>query len=105
MGSIRRNLQAQPKIIKKLSKYKINQSKQKKFKKKVFLVPQKGKGAKNLYESYPTEFTGSTQNPKKNIRTNQLIRTKIFQKKVCLVPYKEKEPKICMGFCNVDPKS
>jgi hypothetical protein len=27
------------------------------------------KGAKNLYGSYPTEFAGSTQNPKKIIGT------------------------------------
>jgi hypothetical protein len=33
------------------------------------------------------EFVGSTLNPKKNIGTsNQPIRTKIFPKKVCLVP-------------------
>jgi hypothetical protein len=44
-------------------------------------------GAKNSYGSYPTEFAGSTQNPKKNIETsNQPIKTKNFPKKVCLVP-------------------
>jgi hypothetical protein len=38
--------------------------------------------AKNLHGSYPTEFAGSTQNPKKIIGTsNQPIRTKIFPKK------------------------
>jgi hypothetical protein len=31
------------------------------------LVPQKCKGAKYSYGGYPTEFAGSTQNPKKNI--------------------------------------
>jgi hypothetical protein len=54
---------------------------------KVCLVLQKCKGAKNLYGGYPTKFAGSTQNPKKFIRTPNLpIRTKIFPKKVCLVP-------------------
>jgi hypothetical protein len=34
-----------------------------------------------------TEFAGSTQNPKKIMRTsNQPIRTKFFPKKLCLVP-------------------
>jgi hypothetical protein len=37
------------------------------------------------------EFAGSTQNPKKIIRTPNLpIRTKMFPKKVCLVPKKRK---------------
>jgi hypothetical protein len=52
MGCIRQSLQAQPKNIKKLSKHQINQSK--------CLVPYKRKGAKNLYEDYPTKFAGST---------------------------------------------
>jgi hypothetical protein len=44
---------------------------------------------KNSYESYPTEFGGSTQNPKKIIKhqINQLER-KFSQKKVCLAPQK-----------------
>jgi hypothetical protein len=41
IGSIWRSLQAQPKIIKKLSKTQINQSKQKKILIKICLVPQK----------------------------------------------------------------
>jgi hypothetical protein len=82
MGSIRQSLQAQPKNIKKLSKYQINQSKSKKSQIKVFLVLQKCKGAKNSLEGYPTEFAGSTQNPKKLIETPNLpIKTKIFPKK------------------------
>jgi hypothetical protein len=36
------------------------------FPKKVCLVLQKRKGAKNSYEDYPTEFAGSTKNPEKN---------------------------------------
>jgi hypothetical protein len=33
-----------------------------KFPKKICLVPQKSRGAKNSYRGYPTEFAGSTQN-------------------------------------------
>jgi hypothetical protein len=54
--------------------------------KKVYLVSQNWKGANNSYGGYPTEFAGSTQNSKKIIGTsNQPIRKKSFQKKVCLV--------------------
>jgi hypothetical protein len=57
------------------------------FSKKLCLVPKKCKGAKNSNGSYPTEFAGSTQNPKKIIETsNQAMRTKMFPKKLCLVP-------------------
>jgi hypothetical protein len=50
--------------------------------KKVCLVHQKCKKATQSYGGYPTEFAGSTQNPKKNIGTpNILIKTKIFLKK------------------------
>jgi hypothetical protein len=39
-------------------------------------------GAKNSYGGYPTEFAGSTQNPKKNIGTqNQPIKMKNFRKR------------------------
>jgi hypothetical protein len=62
-------------------------SKRKLVPKKVRLVPQKGIGAKNSNEGYPTAFAGSTQNPKKIIgKSNEPIRTKIFPKKVYLVP-------------------
>jgi hypothetical protein len=55
MGATRRNLQAQPKILKKLSEQQINQSEgTKKIKKKVCLVPCVG--------GYPTEFA---REPKK----------------------------------------
>jgi hypothetical protein len=47
---------------------------------------------------YPTEFAGSTQNVKKIGRTsNQPIKTKIYPKKVCLVPTSVNELKIRMG--------
>jgi hypothetical protein len=73
-------LQAQHNNIKKLSKHQINQSQI-----KVCLdclVLQECKEGKNLHGGYLPEFAGSTQNPKKNIRTPNLpIRTKIFQKK------------------------
>jgi hypothetical protein len=39
MGATRRNLQAQPKILKKLSERQIYQSERKIFKKKLFFVP------------------------------------------------------------------
>jgi hypothetical protein len=56
------------------------------------------KGAKNSYWGYPTEFAGSTQNPKIIIRTlNQPIKTKIFQKQLCLVPEKCKGAKNSYG--------
>jgi hypothetical protein len=55
--------------------------KTKKISKKLCFVPKKWKGAKILYGGYPTEFAGSTLNPKKIIETsNQPIKTKISQK-------------------------
>jgi hypothetical protein len=50
MGATRRNLQARPKILKKLLKHQINQSERKISQKKIYLVSQKFKGAKNSYE-------------------------------------------------------
>jgi hypothetical protein len=45
-----------------------------------------------------TVFASSTQNPKKIIGTpNQLFRTKIFQKRVCLVPRKSVRAKSLYG--------
>jgi hypothetical protein len=70
---------------KKSSENQTNQSKRKKIQKKVCLVPWKCKVAKNLYGGYPTEFAGSTQNPKKKIGTPNIpIKTKTFPKKVVL---------------------
>jgi hypothetical protein len=52
------------------------------FPKKIYLVPQKCKGAKNSYGGYSTEFADSTQNPRKKFGTSNLpIKTKIFTKK------------------------
>jgi hypothetical protein len=63
--------------------HQIYQSKQKISKKTVFRTLKMERGQKYAL----TEFAGSTQKPKKNIRTsNQPIKTKIFPKKVCLVP-------------------
>jgi hypothetical protein len=57
------------------------------FQKKSMFSTLKRKGAKNSYEDYMTEFAGSTQNVQKIVGTsNQPIRTKFSQKKVCLVP-------------------
>jgi hypothetical protein len=60
MGVTRRNLQAQPKILKKSSKHQINQSEQ------------------NL----PAEFAGATQNVKKQLSEHQINQSeqKISQK-------------------------
>jgi hypothetical protein len=93
MGSIRQSLQAQPKNIKKLSKHQINQSK------------------KKSYGGYPTEFTGSTQNPKKIIRKPNLsIRLNIFPKKTMFSTLRKKRSqKFVLGLpdriCRLDLKS
>jgi hypothetical protein len=80
-------LQAEPKILKKIIETPNLPIKTKNFSKNCVSYPKKWKGAKNLYGGYPTEFAGTTQNPKKNIGTsNQPIRTKILPKKECLVP-------------------
>jgi hypothetical protein len=75
MGSIRQNLQAQPKTpnqtieIKKISN------------KSMFSTLIKKRRQKFKW-GYPTEFAGSTQNPKKIIGTPNLpIKTKKFSKK------------------------
>jgi hypothetical protein len=47
----------------------------------------KVKRRQKLVWELPDGFAGSTQNPKTIIETpNQPIRTKIFPKKLCLVP-------------------
>jgi hypothetical protein len=98
MGATRRNLKARPKILEKISEHQINQSARKFSQKKVCLVPQKGRGAKNSYGGYRTEFVGSTKNFKKIIRiSNQLISTDIFSKKVFLVPQKDRGAKNSYG--------
>jgi hypothetical protein len=95
MGSIRQSLQAQPKNIKKLSKHQINQSNKKKTQIKECIVLQ----GKNSYGGYPTEFAGSTQNPKIIIRTCSMLsnfKMKRSQKFVWKLPD---------GICRLDPKS
>jgi hypothetical protein len=66
---IRRSLKAQPNIL-----YKIigtpNLPIRMNIPKKIYLVPQKCKRAKNSYRSYSTEFAGSTQNLKKIVGTS-----------------------------------
>jgi hypothetical protein len=67
MEATRRNLQFQPKILKKWPKFS---------QKKLCLVHSKCKGAKKL------DFAGLTQNHKKIIETPNLpVKTKIFFKK------------------------
>jgi hypothetical protein len=78
MGATRRNLQAQPKILKKLSEHQIYQSGRKFFQKSMLSTLK----VKNSYGGYPSEFAGSTQNPKKIIETPNIpIKTKVFLKK------------------------
>jgi hypothetical protein len=69
---------------KKLLEQQIYQSKHKIKKKTVFSTTLKVERGQKYAR---TEFAGPTQNPKKIIGTsNQPIKTKIYPKKVCLVP-------------------
>jgi hypothetical protein len=56
MGATRRNLQAQPKILKKIVETSNQPIITKIFPKKVSLVHEKCEGAKNSYGSYLTEL-------------------------------------------------
>jgi hypothetical protein len=68
------------------------------FPKKVCLVPEKRRGAKNSYGTYPTEFAGSTQNPKNKFGTPNIpFKTKMFLKKLCFVFWRCKGPKNSFG--------
>jgi hypothetical protein len=80
MGATRKNLQAKPIILKKSSEHQIYQSEQKFSQKNYVSYPKSVKDPKN-------RMGATRQNPKKNYQTPNLpIRTKIFPKKVCLVP-------------------
>jgi hypothetical protein len=81
MGATRGNLRARPKILKKISEHQINQSKRKFSQKKVCVVPQMCTRAKNSYEGYPTEFAGSTQNPRKYRNIKSTNKNENFPKK------------------------
>jgi hypothetical protein len=72
MGATRWNLQARLKILKKILEHQINRSKRKFSQKKLCLVPQNCKGAKNAYGRYPTEFAGSTQKSLKKLLEYQI---------------------------------
>jgi hypothetical protein len=56
MRTTRRNLQARPKILKKIIETSNQPIRTKIFAKNIYLVPQKCKGAKNSYGGYPAEF-------------------------------------------------
>jgi hypothetical protein len=77
MGATQRNLQARPKILKKIIEIQTQLIRIKIYQKKVCLVPSKCKGAKNSNGSYPKKFVSSTQKPKKLLENqiNQLERT------------------------------
>jgi hypothetical protein len=63
-----------------------------------YMGTSKFKKTKNSYWICTTKFAGSTQNHKKIIETrNQLIKTKFFSKKLCLVPQKCKGAEIMYG--------
>jgi hypothetical protein len=71
-------LQAELKILKKI----IGTNQNKKFLKKTVFRTLKVERSQNLYGGYPTDFAGSTQNPKKMTGTRNLpIKKKIFPKK------------------------
>jgi hypothetical protein len=95
MRATRRSLQAQPKI---LSNTKSIPIRTKIFHKKECLVTHNRKGAKNSFGSYPTEFAGSTQNPKKSSK-HQIYQSeqKFSEKKYVSYLKKVKGPKIRMG--------
>jgi hypothetical protein len=73
MGATQQSLQARLKILKISSKQQIYQSEQKFSQKKYvhYLQSVKEKRTKNSDGGYPTEFAGSTQNPKKNDRNTK----------------------------------
>jgi hypothetical protein len=81
MAATRRSLQAQPKILKKLSEHQIYQS-----------------GRTFLQKEYVYNLKKEKEALEKNIETsNQPIRTNIFPKNVCLVPQKCKGVKNSYG--------
>jgi hypothetical protein len=85
-GSIRRSLQAQPKIIKKNLNTKSTAQYEFFFKKTMYRVSYLKNRKKPKICMGATELAGSTQNLKKNIEAlNQPDRTKIYEKKLCLV--------------------
>jgi hypothetical protein len=59
----------------------------------------KYRGAKHLQGSCPTEFAGSTQNPKKKVIKRQINKSQrtFFKKKLCFVPQKCKGAKNLQG--------
>jgi hypothetical protein len=81
MGSIRQGLQTQPKNIKSYQNTK-STNRNKKISNKSMFSTSKVKRRQKIVWGYRTEFAGSTQNPKKIIRTANLpIKTKVFLKK------------------------
>jgi hypothetical protein len=87
MGSIRQGLQTQPKNIKSYQNTKSTNRNKKISNKSMFSTTSKVKRRQKIVWGYLTELAGSTQNPKKIIRTPNLpIINKRFAKKVCLVP-------------------
>jgi hypothetical protein len=105
MGSIRQILQAQHKTIKKLSRHKINQSKQKNSQIIVCLVHNsKVKRSQKFVSGLPD---GVCQNPKKHQSTNQ---DEHFYKKSMFSILKEKRSQKFVwelrdGICRLDLKS
>jgi hypothetical protein len=67
------------------------------------------KGAKDLYGGYPTEFAGSTQNPKKKYRNAKLTnQNENFNKKSMFLTLKDERSQkfawwLPNGICKLEP--
>jgi hypothetical protein len=87
MRATRRNLQAKPKILKKSSKQQINQSERIFFQKNYVSYLKSVKEPKIRIGATGRNLQAQPQMLKKIVGTsNQPIRTKIFQRKLCFVP-------------------
>jgi hypothetical protein len=74
MGATRRNLQAQPKMLKKNLEHQNNQSEQI-FSQKKYVYSLKVKKSQKFVWGCPTEFADPTQNPKK-LSEHQIYQSK-----------------------------
>jgi hypothetical protein len=87
MGAPQRNLQAQPKILKKSLKHQINQSELKFSQNNYVLYLKSVKKPKIRIGATRQNLQAQPKMLKKIVGTsNQPIRTRIFPKKLCLVP-------------------
>jgi hypothetical protein len=97
MGATRRSLQAQPKILKKLSEHQIYHQDEHFPKKSIFSTFKKNWSQKFVCE-LPDGICRLNPNPKKMIGTPNLpIKTKLFLKNYDSYLKSVKEPKIRIG--------